>query len=143
MNKSSIIKIVASSASALTFLSSTASAFAANNLNLSAPSAAGNVVSDPSVIIRFAINGLIIVGIVVSLIFLLYGGLRWIISGGDKAKVDTARQTIVASIVGLIIVILAWVIINAVVKILTGCDLGNFQLPTLGEDTASGPCTKL
>lgn len=149
MNKSTVIKIAASSASTLALLAYTGSSFTVtaaaptpNTLNLSAPTAAGNVVSDPSVIIRFAINGLIIVGIVAALLFLLYGGIRWILSGGDKAKVDTARNTIVAAIVGLIIVILAWVIINTVVKLLTGCDLGNFQLPTLGQEAASGPCAK-
>lgn len=135
MNKSNIIKVAGASATALTFLSSATYAFA-TDLNLSAPSAAGNVNADPSIIIRFAVNGLIIVGIVASLIFLLWGGIRWILSGGDKAKVDTARNTIVAAIVGLIIVILAWVIINTVLTVLTGCGLSNFTLPSLS--TAPG-----
>ena len=95
------------------------------------PSAVGPVNASANQIVRFTINALIIVGVVVSLIFLLYGGIRWIISGGDKAKVDAARSAIVASIVGLIIVILAYVIVNTVLTVLTGNGIGGFVLPSL------------
>lgn len=96
------------------------------------PSSIGGVNVDPNQLISFIINAIIVVGIVLSLIFLLYGGVRWILSGGDKGKVDAARSTIVAAIVGLIIVILAYVIINAVLKIFTGKSLiDGFAIPSL------------
>lgn len=85
-------------------------------------------------LIAFIINAIIVLGIVLSLIFLLYGGVRWILSGGDKAKVDSARSTIVAAIVGLIIVVLAYVIINAVLQVLTGKSLNSgFTIPSLNQ----------
>lgn len=107
-------------------------ALAANdNIDLTTPGKYAGTAINANDLVRFIINGLIVVGIVLSLIFLIWGGLRWIMSGGDKAKVDTARGTIVAAIVGLIIVILAWVIINTVLFILTGAGLQNFELPTI------------
>lgn len=100
------------------------------------PSSIGGVNVGINELIAFIINAIIVVGIVLSLIFLLYGGVRWILSGGDKGKVDTARSTIVAAIVGLIIIILAYVIINAVLQVLTGRTLYNgFCIPSLRGST--------
>lgn len=102
------------------------------------PSSIGAVNTDINSLIAFVINAIIVLGIVLSLIFLLYGGIRWILSGGDKAKVDSARSTIVAAIVGLIIVILAWVIINAVLQILGAGSLSKgFKIPTLNNATTT------
>lgn len=99
---------------------------------ISPPSSIGGVNVQPNELIAFIINAIIVIGIVLSLIFLLWGGLRWIMSGGDKGKVDTARSTIVAAIVGLIIVILAYVIINVVLQIFTNRTLyGGFEIPSL------------
>ncbi len=128
--------LAASIASAgIIFLSSSA-AFADTvpTIAIAAPSSVGGVNTDINTLIAFIINAIIVLGIVLSLIFLLYGGVRWILSGGDKGKVDSARSTIVAAIVGLIIVILAYVIINAVLKVLTGKDLnGGFTIPSLNQ----------
>ena len=107
--------------------------FVTGTIGIKPPSAITTGDININQLIAFVINALIVVGIVLSLVFLLYGGIRWIISGGDKAKVDTARSTIVASIVGLIIVILAWVIINSILLIFhAGSLTGGFQIPSLG-----------
>ncbi len=97
------------------------------------PTAIGPVATDANGLVRFIINSLIVIGVIASLIFLLWGGLRWIISGGDKGKVDAARSTIVAAIVGLVVVILAYVIVNTVLTIVTGSGLSGFTLPTLSN----------
>lgn len=55
-----------------------------------------------------------IIAIVIALAFLVYGGIKWITSGGDKTAVEAARNTIVASIVGLVIVFLSYFILNIV-----------------------------
>lgn len=130
-------KLSTISSSAGLLLLSAQSALAQNvpTVAIQAPSTVG-VNTDVNSLIAFIINAIIVVGIVLSLIFLLYGGVRWIMSGGDKAKVDSARSTIVAAIVGLIIVILAYVIINAVLQILTGKNLsGGFTIPSLNHPT--------
>lgn len=49
---------------------------------------------------------------IVAVIFILIGGLRFITSGGDQAKVASARKTLTFAVVGLIIVVSAYFMIN-------------------------------
>lgn len=126
-------EIMAAGASGALLLLSASPVFAQiPTVAIQPPKSIGAINTDVNTLIAFIINAIIVVGIVLSLIFLLWGGIRWITSGGDKAKVDTARGTIVAAIVGLIIVILAWVIINAVLGVLgAGSLTGGFAIPSL------------
>lgn len=125
--------VLATGVSAGLLLTSASSVFAQiPSVAIAPPESIGAVNTDINTLIAFVINTIIVVGIVLSLIFLLWGGIRWITSGGDKAKVDSARGTIVAAIVGLIIVILAWVIINAVLQVLgAGSLTAGFKIPSL------------
>ena len=59
-----------------------------------------------------------------SVIMLIFGGLRYIISGGNAAAVTAAKNTILYAIVGLIIAILAYAIVNFVIGSLTGTASG-------------------
>ena len=51
---------------------------------------------------------------IISVIMLIFGGLRYVISGGDSKKVTDAKNTIMYAIIGLIISILAYAIVNFV-----------------------------
>lgn len=75
-----------------------------------------------STIISWSINLLLILAILATLSFLLWGGLSWITSGGDKEKLDNARKTIVFAVIGLIVVLLSFVIVQTVGSLL-GIDL--------------------
>src|ERR1700690_2837108 len=66
----------------------------------------------------FIITLLLAVGVVIALAFLIYGGIKWILSGGDKAAVDAARKHIVAAIIGLVIVVTAFVILGFVFQLI-------------------------
>ena len=57
---------------------------------------------------------------IISVIMLIYGGLRYVISGGDSKKVTDAKNTILYAIIGLIISILAFAIVNFVINAVTG-----------------------
>src|SRR3989344_3276218 len=54
----------------------------------------------------------LIIGIFLSLGYLIYGGLYWQQASGDKQKWDKARRIIIYSIFGLIVMSLALVIVN-------------------------------
>jgi hypothetical protein len=56
----------------------------------------------------------LVIAALIALGFLIYGGIRWILSGGEKEKVEEARGTIIAALVGLVIVFAAYFIINIV-----------------------------
>lgn len=57
---------------------------------------------------------IMVLGIFLSLFYLVYGGFFWIQSKGDKQTLDKARRIITYSILGLIIMSLALIIINVI-----------------------------
>lgn len=116
-------------------LASTVS-FAQTQINLAPPSGAIASVKLEN-IPQFIITLLFVVGIVIALAFLIYGGIKWILSGGDKAAVDAARKHIVAAIIGLVIVVTAFVLLNFVFQILFGStfNLAHLCIPSLANPT--------
>ena len=48
---------------------------------------------------------------VIAFFILLIGGIKWITSGGDKEKLDQAKNTITSAIIGLVIVFALWAIL--------------------------------
>ena len=52
-----------------------------------------------------------------SILMIIYGGFRYITSGGDSGRVGSAKNTIIYAIIGLLIVVLAQVIVNVVLKV--------------------------
>lgn len=65
-------------------------------------------------VLSFAITTILVVAILLTLFFLIYGGIDMISSGGDKQKVTNARQKLTFAIVGLIIVLLSFFIVNTI-----------------------------
>lgn len=71
-----------------------------------------------------------IVAALIALGFLIFGGIKWITSGGDKAGVEGARNTIVAALVGLVIVFLAYFLIRLIFTFF-GLTFDNFAIPNI------------
>lgn len=63
------------------------------------------------------LNIVFIIAVIIALAFLIYGGIRWITSGGDKTKVEAARNTLVAALIGLVLVFLSYFIIQIIFSI--------------------------
>ncbi len=61
----------------------------------------------------------------ISVIMLIYGGFRYVISGGDAKKVTDAKNTILYAIIGLIICLLSYAIIRFVIYAVTGSSTVN------------------
>ena len=61
-------------------------------------------------VLEFALNMafLIIIG------FVVYGGFRWIFSLGKEENLKAGQQIITNAIIGLIIILTAWIIVNTV-----------------------------
>jgi hypothetical protein len=57
--------------------------------------------------------GLAIVSILAAIV-LMGGGLLWLTSGGDNSRVSKAKEMIIGSITGLVILFCAWIILNTV-----------------------------
>lgn len=50
----------------------------------------------------------------ISVLMLIYGGLRYTISGGDTKNVTDAKNTILYAVVGIIVAVMAYAIVNFV-----------------------------
>lgn len=136
LNMKKLTATITTIASAASYLSLAIPAFAQTNINPCPPTTSqfsplcnlnanriGPVVSS-------VVTILLIAAALISLFFLIWGAIRWITSGGDKGKVDSARGTIVASIIGLIIALLAFFIITVVLGIFN-LSLTNLQIPKI------------
>lgn len=66
-------------------------------------------------IITLVINILLFIIGIIAVIMLIIGGIMYAISGGDSSKVTNAKNTILYAVIGLIIAIFAYAIINWVI----------------------------
>ncbi|MBL7036900.1 hypothetical protein ISR94_03655 [Candidatus Microgenomates bacterium] len=57
---------------------------------------------------------ILVIAAIVFFFILVVGGIKWIMSGGDKANTEGARNQITAALVGLVIVFAAWAIASLV-----------------------------
>ena len=51
----------------------------------------------------------------ISVIMLIIGGIRYTVSGGDSSAVTSAKNTILYAIVGIVVALLAYAVVNFVV----------------------------
>lgn len=77
------------------------------------------------------ISLLFILAIIIAVLYLIWGGIKWIMSGGDKAALQTAREHVIAAIVGLVVVFLTYFLLNFVLQAFLGTNAGTFTLPSL------------
>ena len=66
-------------------------------------------------IVNKIINGVLYVVGVLAVVMVIIGGVQYTTSGGDQAAVTKAKNTILYGIVGLVIAILAFAIVNFVI----------------------------
>lgn len=78
-------------------------------------------------IISTIIRVLLIAAAVVFFLWLVLGGIRWIMSGGDKARVETARDQVTHALIGLVIVFSAFAIAR-LIDVLFGVNLFELQI---------------
>jgi len=57
---------------------------------------------------------------VVAVIMLIYGGFRYVLSAGDEKATTGAKNTILFAIIGIVVAVLAFAIVNFVIGGLSG-----------------------
>lgn len=117
----------------LTFLPATV--WAANESTLKPPPGSIGTDVSPESIPQLVVNILFYVGGILALAYLMYGGIRYITSRGERAQVEAAKKHLTAAIIGLIIVAGAFFIIKIVFTVLGAENplAKGFQLPTLNN----------
>lgn len=68
-----------------------------------------------STVVKIINTILVILGIV-AVIMIIVGGFRYVLSGGDASNVTAAKNTIMYAVIGLIVAVLAYAIVNFVLN---------------------------
>ena len=63
-------------------------------------------------VITTIINTMLYIVGLLAVIMIIYAGIRFVTAHGDEKQVESARQTIIYSVVGLIVAILAYALVN-------------------------------
>jgi hypothetical protein len=71
----------------------------------------------------------IIAGVAFFFVFVI-GGIRWIVSAGDKEKVGEAKKQITSAIAGLVLIFSVFAVAS-LIRVIFGINIINFSLPKL------------
>lgn len=75
-------------------------------------------------LVQNVINFSIGIAMVLGTAFIVYGGFLILTAGGSPERVKSGRSAIIAAIVGLIIVLGSWLIVDTVIKVISGGAFG-------------------
>lgn len=94
------------------------------NMETTGNNSASGVTNTLNIVVNVALG---ILGLV-TVIMIIVGGYMYVTSSGDMSKVTKAKNTIMYGIVGLIIALLAWAIVNFVLaNVFSGSSSGQEQ----------------
>lgn len=83
-------------------------------------------------LLSLVVTIILIVGGLYFFIQLLTGGVAWIGSGGDKGKLEEARQKIFSAVLGLVLLFSAFAFIRLAESVFQ-VGILNFNVPTIGQ----------
>lgn len=81
-------------------------------------------------LISAAVNITLIIASILFVFSILIGGIKLIVSGGEKERTETARRQIVNALIGVTVIFCTWALLNLLNEFY-GIDLLTFEIPTL------------
>ena len=98
-------------------LSGSASAQVSEGINTATTSEMkGKSIDGKDGLIKTVVNVLLWAVGILSVIMIIFSGFRYITSAGDASKTKSAQSTLMYSVVGLIVAIMAYAIVNMVIN---------------------------
>lgn len=70
-------------------------------------------------IIEDVATWLMVVGVIIAVIFIVWGGVRYMTAGGDSKKTEEAKSTIINGLIGAVVVLGVGVIIRTAAGLVT------------------------
>jgi hypothetical protein len=71
-------------------------------------------------IFKTVINWALGIAFGVAVIFLIIGGFRYITAGGNEESVEKGKSSVINALIGIVIIVLSYVIVNVVANLVTG-----------------------
>jgi hypothetical protein len=90
--------------------------------------------TDIGELINRALRFVMVIAALLVFLYLIWGGIEWITSGGDKGKTESARNKITAAVIGLIVVAASYAILQLALAFLGVGDI-NQVMDTLSTGT--------
>jgi len=118
------------SVAATTLATSASVALAEGNVDIGETKLAQGFALDLGTIITGLLQFIMAIAALLVFLYLIWGGIQWITSGGDKSKTEEARNKITAAVLGLIVLAAAYAILQIMLKF-------------LGLDSISGAFNKI
>jgi hypothetical protein len=81
-------------------------------------------------LISSIVGALFVAGFLLAFFYIIKGGMSWITAGGDKTKLENARDEITSAIMGIIVVGAAYAVTTLVANFF-GLDLTKFPIPSI------------
>jgi hypothetical protein len=79
-----------------------------------------------------------------ALLFFIYGGITFMLAGGKSEAIDKGKKILTNAVIGVAIVLGAWIIVNFAIAALTGTPVSNVKIfgtedwwKTPGEETTT------
>lgn len=66
-------------------------------------------------LIAVIIRVLLLIGGAIAVLFVIIGGYQYLTSGGNEESAEKGRKTVTNALIGVVLIVLAWVIVNVVV----------------------------
>ena len=76
--------------------------------------AQGGNATDLMAVIKAIVNALLALVGIVAIIYIVIGGVRYLTSQGDESALESAKNTIIYALIGLVIIFISAVVINLV-----------------------------
>lgn len=80
---------------------------------------------DISNVINSVLSFVMLIAGLLVLLYLIWGGIEWITSGGDKGKTESARNKITAAVIGLIVLAASYAIFLLIINFIGFGDSGD------------------
>lgn len=84
-----------------------------------------NIGSGPNNLIVTVINIMLGIAFLVAVLFLIFGGFRYIFSAGNEEAAEKGRNTVVNALIGVAIIILSYVIVQIVSRTVSSGTTGS------------------
>lgn len=72
--------------------------------------------ADPMTIVINIIQLALGFAALIALVFIILGGFQWMLSAGNDEKIARAKKTISAAIIGIVIILISWAIVQFVIN---------------------------
>ncbi len=88
-----------------------------NDLPSQVPCKSGGCTTDVTRLLNTIITWVLGFAALIAVLFLIFGGIIYIVSSGNKERAEQAKKTILYSVIGLVVIVLSYFIANIVISL--------------------------